>query len=60
MEYTKDTKISENKTHGVLRDKLIKGLRKSIVIKDNNVDEELLRKKILDDIKKGELKAIPV
>ena len=50
-----DVDVGKNIAHGFLRERLIIGIKKGVIIKEGITDEERLRKKILEDIKKGEL-----
>ena len=52
---------NKNIAHGYLRNKLIKEIRKSLVtIRKEENKEEVLRKELLEKIKKGEFNKIPV
>ena len=47
----------KNLSHGYLRDKLVKELKEEMVFIDKELSkEEMLRKEILDKIRKGELR----
>jgi len=54
--FIKDNKIKEGIANGSLRDRFIRDVNKSlIIIKTEIPKEEILRKELLERIKKGEL-----
>ncbi len=57
--YIREKIINRNVAHGSLRDKFVRNIKKVIVIKEIREEkdsEDDLRKKMLEDIRKGELK----
>ncbi len=53
--FIKETIPSGSIAHGFLREKLIQRIKKSSIVKRGDINEDELRKRLLEDIRKGEL-----
>lgn len=58
--YTEKEQAKTGTAHGQLRDRFIDKISVGTIITTLSFDEELIRKKILKDIKEGELNPIPL